>query len=144
MPGDDWLMTRQKQNQQVKSTPFSDWLRSPDQDKLIGSHLGYWASDMDFIWYDSNLAQIMLIEEKCRRAVRTEAQRELQSILDQALKFSCPRLKFRGRHVFLVYRGYYVVQFENTTPDNGRIWINGGLVSREGLIALLRFESFPT
>jgi hypothetical protein len=38
------------------------------------------------------------------------------------------------------YCGFYLIIFESTTPDEGRIWINAKEANRDDVIALLQFD----
>lgn len=59
----------------------------------------------------------MLLEEKTRRGQLSKwFQIFIKTVLHPALVEYCANNA-------IDYRGYYVVEFENTSPENGRIWI---------------------
>jgi len=107
------------------STPFSDWLR---EQKDIGSNMGYVASNLDYIWQNYRTKQWMLIEEKVYMSVPTWSQTQL-------FKFLIGRLKYDPK-----FYGFFLVQFERTSPDDGYTYINHERVTKEMLIKFLRFE----
>ncbi len=65
--------------------------------------------------------------------IATAFARLINEVLKPALKEYCPK---NG----ITFLGYYLVQFERTGPEDGRIWINGKEISREALRAKLRMD----
>jgi len=121
-------MTQQRRDD--KSTEFGIWTRAPEQSKEIGSHLGYCATNLDWIWQDYKRDLFMLIEEKRYRALPKFYQVILYKLLDTACK-----------SLYKNYRGFHCLIFENTSPDDGGIYLDGKWISREELIAFLQFSS---
>lgn len=113
------------QRRDKHSTEFGLWLREQEE---IDSSKGYLASNLDFIWRNYKTGQWMLIEEKRYKADMKNWQRETFKILHNAALSDKK------------YRGFYFVQFENTSPDDGRIWINYKEKTRQDLINLLQFK----
>ena len=115
-------MTRQRNDD--KSTEFGLWLR---QQKSIDSSLGYVASNLDYIWCNYKTGQWMLIEEKrYRRQVRF-VQQDLFRKIDNCCKIDDK------------YKGFHIIIFENTGPEDGRIWLDGKLIDKCMLIKFLQF-----
>ncbi len=71
----------------------------------------------------------MLIEEKRYSSDMRYAQKEAFKLVEAACLLD---KKFKGFHL---------VQFENTTPDDGKIWVDGVQISRDEFIRFIRFES---
>jgi hypothetical protein len=107
---------------------FSNWLRVQPG---ISSELGFVATDIDYIWSNYKTGYWMLIEEKCKFAEPSFCQNKLFHIIDKVAKAD-PN-----------YRGLHLIQFENTSPEDGRICIDNINVSKEHLIRFLQFNE-PT
>ena len=116
-------MTRQRNDNH--STEFGLWLR---KQKEIDSCYGFVASDLDYIWQNYKTKQWMLIEEKRFMSNLTWSQTQL-------FKFLIGRLKYDPK-----FYGFFLVQFERTSPDDGYTYINHERVTKEMLIKFLRFE----
>jgi hypothetical protein len=111
------------------STEFGLWLREQPE---IDSQRGFIASNIDYIWRNYKTGEWMLIEEKRYGRDCAHWQRELFAILDNAARHD-PK-----------YRGFYFIRFEQTNPDDGRIWINSELATKESLLRLLQFQDVKT
>ncbi len=107
-------MTTQRRDNH--STEFGLWLR--DQTEL-SSKLGYLATNIDYVWSSYKYPGWALIEEKRHCAGMANWQNEVFTRVDAAAQ-NDPN-----------YRGFYVVRFENTSPDDGRIWLCHGSDARE-------------
>lgn len=109
------------------STEFGLWLRGVPE---IDSGAGYLASNLDYIWRNYKTGHWMLIEEKRFMSKMKRWQKETFKTLHQAAK-SDPK-----------YRGFAFIQFENTSPDDGKTFWNGIEISRDELVRRLAgFES---
>lgn len=107
------------------STEFGLWLR--DQ-KEIDSKLGYIATNIDYVWRNYKTDQWMFIEEKRHGEQPKFYQQKIFDILSWC-----------GRH-HPKYCGFHVLVFENTSPDDGNIFLNGKEISREELLQFLQFK----
>jgi len=107
---------------------FSNWLRSQSG---IDSSLGFVATDIDYIWSNYKTAYWMLLEEKCKLAEPSFCQNKLFQIIDKVARAD------------INYRGLHLIQFENTSPDDGKIFIDGRHVLKETPIRFLQFNE-PT
>lgn len=116
-------MTQQRRDNH--STEFGLWLR---QQKDIDSKLGFTATNLDYIWRNYKSGKWMLIEEKRKGKDAPFYQKQMFAVLHKAA-LNDPN-----------YIGFYFIQFENTSPDDGKIWINGKEATKELLTKLLRFE----
>lgn len=109
------------------STEFGLWLR---QQSEIDSGLGFLASNLDYIWRSYLHPGWALLEEKRHSARLKDWQRETFQIVDAAAR-SDPN-----------YRGFWIVRFENTCPDDGRTWLchdyDANEVTGAEMIAFLR------
>lgn len=113
-------MTRRRNDD--KGTEFGDWLRAQDE---IDSYKGYWASNLDYIWYNKHTKKWILIEEKRYKSGLTGTQKALFKIIKACAKTD-PN-----------YCGFYLIQFERTSPEDGRIWINSDLITKVELTQFL-------
>lgn len=107
------------------STEFGLWLREQNE---IDSNLGFTATNIDYMWHNYKTGAWMLVEEKRHGAQVKFPQSSMFKILD----FACKSHKN--------YRGLHVIVFENTSPDDGRVYLDGKEVSKAQLIKFLRFE----
>lgn len=97
-------MTRKRYDQ--SSTEFGLWLR---EQKEICSYLGYRASNLDYIWAHESGAWCMIEEKRHMAALRPWQEGLFRRMHDAA--------KFEEK-----YRGFYFINFENTSPEDGRIY----------------------
>lgn len=113
----------------TKSTDYGLWTRSQPE---IDSNIGFRSTNLDYIWFVDPNGNFMMIEEKSHSKFGDKTLRKFQHDIfkrvDTLLKASDK------------YRGCHVLQFSNTTPDNGSMLIDGQLVSRATLLKFLKFE----
>jgi hypothetical protein len=120
------------------ATEFSNWLRQlekPLDSSCISNH------NLDYIWHNYRQNWLILVEEKRHGGGQTFAQRDTHSILDQMLSYAsgCAVTNARGQKISIEYRGYYLVVFDKTTPDDsGWIEINGQMSNKSELLELLK------
>lgn len=107
------------------STEFGLWLREQQE---IDSSLGYVATNIDYMWRNYKTGQWMLIEEKRHNAQVKFWQQQMFDILTWCGK-KHPR-----------FCGFHILVFENTSPEDGRIFLDGNEISKENLINFLRFN----
>jgi hypothetical protein len=98
-------MTRPRNDQH--STEFGLWLRNQRE---IDSKLGYIATNIDYKWENYKTGQWMFIEEKRHGSYPAFSQHKQFRMLDDAQTDSN-------------YCGFWLLSFENTSPDDGRIWL---------------------
>lgn len=116
-------MTRQRNDSH--STEFGIWLRKQRQ---IDQKLGYLTTNLDYIWGNYNKQKWMLIEEKRYGNPLRQAQKDMFELVDECCKTDSR------------YKGFHVLQFENTSPEDGRIIWDGNEISKQQLLRLLTFE----
>jgi len=107
------------------STEFGLWLRKQPE---IDSKLGYLASNIDYMWRNYKTGLWMLIEEKRYNSSPKFWQRNMFKIL-----FNLCRIDKN-------FKGFHLIVFENTSPDDGKIYLDKIEINREYLIKFLRFE----
>lgn len=138
-----------------RDTPFGRWIRGHQE---LQSSLGFDFQDFDHVlpndYFDSEEhkvyishqflnGQMMLLEEKRYKSPRTMSQRDTFGILDQwcgAASGMEVKREIEGRPNKVEYWGYYVIQFEKTSPIDGKIWVNGEPATRRDLLELLKFN----
>lgn len=118
-------MTKQRIFHDGKYSDFSEWLRKQPE---ISSEIGFVTTDIDFLWRNYKTGIWMILEEKTHGGIVERWQGEFLQLLDRL-----------GAHDPL-YKGVYLVRFENTTPDNGRVMVNKRLLTRQEFLKFLRFE----
>lgn len=119
-------MTQKRKLKDGKDTDFSAWLRI--QPEIDSRKEGFITTDIDYLWRNYKTGEWMILEEKTHGATVPRWQGEFLQILDKLGSFD------------KLYKGVYLVRFENTDPDNGRVMVNKKLLSRSEFIAFLRFE----
>ena len=110
-------MTRRRYDSH--GTEFGNWIR--EQDDLRSSY-GYTATDLDYVWRNYKNSKWMMIEEKRKMSKMRRAQSESHRFLDGACK--------ANNHYF----GFHLLQFENTCPEDGKIYWNTWEITKAGLI----------
>lgn len=120
-------MTRKRND--GHSTEFGLWLREQHE---IDSALGFVTTNLDYIWENYKTGKWMYIEEKRHGCTPTFSQAKQFVHVDKCVLDEN-------------YCGFYVLIFENTSPDDGRIWLYGinhrldrREITREQLLAFLR------
>jgi hypothetical protein len=114
----------------MQQNGFMTWLRAQ---QALGSQAGFTANDLDCIWLDYKRRRLMLIETKRYRGAVKFQQRETLALLHRALRAGMPD--------GWTYCGTHLIQFEHTSPDDGRIWLDGREIDRETLVRFLAFEA---
>lgn len=107
------------------STEFGLWLRERPE---IDSSLGFVATNLDYVWENYRTGDWMLIEEKRFGRAPTWSQAKQFRRLDEACR-NAPG-----------YHGFHLIVFEHLSPDDGWIRLDDRDVSKEELLAFLRFE----
>lgn len=107
------------------STEFGLWLREQPE---IDSSLGYITTNLDYVWFDFRTKQVMIIEEKRYGSDTSRSQRQVFELLNAAMK------TYEG------YRGIHLLRFENTSPEDGQMRLNGKSIDKETLIKFLMFD----
>lgn len=128
-------MTRQHNGFQ-EATPFSAWLRAlpaPLDSRTCVAH------NLDYVWHNYRDGWLLTIEEKRFGGQSDRSQQDTHNTVAQLLRVASGTVveTLRGPRP-IHYHGHYVVRFENTTPDDGALWINGAPSARDDVIALLR------
>jgi len=120
-----------KERNDDKSTPFGLWIRKV---KELDSALGFTGNNLDFFWRNYKTEDWMLLEEKSYMACLTLSQSQNFPILHNLCKADKK------------YKGFYILTLENTTPDDGQIYLskiddpNLIKISKENLIKFLKFK----
>lgn len=119
-------MTRQEQTNK-RSLVFSKWIR----EKLPDSKTGYCVGNQDWIFYDWKRKVLMFCEEKTHKAkISTWFRLLIKNIIHPALKEYCSKN-------YIDYRGYHLVQFENESPSDGKIYLDYREITEKELIEFL-------
>lgn len=120
-------MTTQRRD--GKGTPFTNWLRLVNK---LDSKLGFLTTDLDLVWYcDQGVnsgGKYYFIEAKNKMA-------EPKAWQDRLL-----RKIARNCQNDIFFKGFVYLQFENTNPDDGKIFWNSVEITAEQLIDFLSFS----
>jgi len=116
-------MTQQRRDDH--STEFGLWLRVQPE---IDSGKGFVATNIDYLWRNYKNNKWMLIEEKRHGRKPKFPQTAMFELIDCACKSDNN------------YCGFHYIVFENTSPDDGKIYLDSKEIGREELIMFLRFE----
>lgn len=115
-----------KQRNDSHSTEFGIWLRNQPE---IDSKLGFLASNIDYCWTNYKTGDWMFIEEKRYNAGVKYWQHKLFALIHKA----CQRDQ--------KYKGFHLIVFENTSPDDGKIFLNKKEITKDELIKFLMFKT---
>ena len=113
-----------------RSLAFSKWIK----DKLPDSETGYLVYNLDFILWHKDERKLILIEEKTRFGELAQAFRMLM------INVIAPALRNYAKENEIDFRGFMLIQFENTCPSDGKIYLNDKEISEEELIKILSME----
>jgi len=108
------------------STEFGLWLR---EQKEIDSSLGYVTTNIDYVWRNYNTGKWMIIEEKRFMAKVARWQQEIFNLVNWCSKHH-PK-----------FCGFHIIQFEKTSPDDGKIFLNEHEIDKQELIEFLKLTS---
>jgi hypothetical protein len=107
------------------STEFGLWLWEQSE---IDSGFGFVATNLDYIWANYKTGEWMLIEEKRHGSSIKFYQQKLFDKIDKLCEADS------------LYYGFHKLVFENTSPDDGNIWLDGKLISKVELLQFLQFK----
>ena len=105
-------------------TEFSLWLR---EQKEIDSSIGFVTTNLDYIWCNFKTGKWMLIEEKRHGSSIKLYQKQ---IFDKINKLCQPDI---------LYCGFHILVFQNTSPDDGKIWLDEQPITKDQLLDFLQF-----
>lgn len=108
-----------------KSTEFGLWLREQSE---IDSDKGYVATNIDYVWQNYKTNEWMFIEEKRHGQQPKFYQKRIFDILNWCAE----------HHP--AFKGFHVIVFENTSPDDGLIYLDGQEVTKFQLLKFLTFD----
>ena len=105
---------------------FSRWIRANLPSSLPPSC--FTVFDVDFVLRNYKTERLAFIEVKCKRRKPEIAQRLTMTLLDSIMQLGTPRVGGNWKYV-----GYWLLQFENTMPDDGKVWIDDIEVTEQEL-----------
>lgn len=119
-------------------TQFSNWLR--EQPEIDSYNNKFFATDIDYVWVNRKKQKYMMLEEKRNGKMPSKCQARVFQNIDS----KCKKDKR--------YCGFYCIVFENTSPENGKIYLYGDMknfdnkketLTRDELLKFLKFEYNP-
>lgn len=117
-------MTAQRRDSH--STEFGLWIRNQSE---IDSKKGFTATNIDYVWRNYKTGDWMMIEEKRYGHQPQFPQTELFKLVDRCAKIDAN------------YHGFHFLVFENTSPDDGLIYLDGKEITTQELLKFLQFGS---
>lgn len=120
-------MATRKEITWTRSLEFSQWIRK----NLPDSQTGYMVSDIDFILYNYKTKKIAIVEVKTNNKIISTWQRRLLEFVS-----SCIR---NGKPSDYDYLGLYIIRFEKTNFNDGKVYLNGEESSEEQIRKILTF-----
>ena len=123
---------------------FSQWIRNNLPSSRRPSC--FTVFDVDFVLRNYSTNRLALLEVKCKGRKPEGGQKLTMQLIDEIMRLGTPA---RNEHYGIMseqwtYCGYWLLQFENTMPDDGRIWLNGYELTEQQLIACLGQIVAPT
>lgn len=96
--------------------------------------------DIDFVIFNYLTGDLMTIEVKERGGTVRMAQADTHNILRQLLMLSSGATVHTKRGIRPIkYHGHHLIQFQNSTPDDGWIKLDGKTITKEQLLIFLNF-----
>lgn len=122
-------MTKQEQTGE-RSLEFSRWIR----ENLPDSQTGLCVTNIDWVFYNWRTKKLMLCEEKTHMAKLSKWFEMLISyVIEPALRAFC-------RYHAIQYKGYHLIQFDGTSPDDGKIFVNGKLMDKKAFTSWISLQ----
>ena len=107
-----------------RSLEFSKWIH----DKLPDSCTGFTVTNLDWVFWNYKNRILLISEEKMYKGKLPFFQSQIfKEILAPALKEYCENHDIQ-------FLGFHLIQFENTSPKDGKIWWDGNEISETELI----------
>lgn len=107
-----------------RSLAFSAWIR----ECLPDSCSGFTVTNLDWVFWNYKNRILLLAEEKMYRGkLRFNQSQIFKEIIAPSLKEYCENHDIQ-------FLGFHLIQFENTSPKDGRIWWDGTEISETELI----------
>jgi len=107
-------------------TEYGKWTR---EQPGLDSALGFVATNIDWVWRNYKTGLWMLKEEKRHRWLPKIYQVQMYQLVDACCRSSAD------------YRGFHVVVFEETSPDDGWVYLDGAYITKSELVQFLQFEA---
>tara|TARA_Y100000310_G_scaffold210376_1_gene211000 strand:+ start:234 stop:728 length:495 start_codon:yes stop_codon:yes gene_type:complete len=121
-------MTRQEITGERDLT-FSGWVRK----NLPDSDTGWCTSDIDWYMYNYKTKKCCIVETKTRNANLTYSQQQMYNNLAKWIGEGAKKDGWK-------FTGFYIIKFENTWYDDGKVFINGKESSEEEIKKILSFD----
>ncbi len=131
-------MTRQEQFPDTKFSEFSRWLRN---NPWLNSKNGHTFVNVDFFCYNYHKKTIKIVEEKMYYSKRNGDRKSIPYAQRRALEMLYDMAKcYVETHPETILKGVHLIEFENTSPMDGGILINGKPVTESTLTAFMGDE----
>jgi hypothetical protein len=107
---------------------FSGWIRN----NLPDSNTGFYVSDIDYYLFNVKLKKGLILEEKTHMGSVKLWQRDMYKRIQRWIRLGSVKDGWE-------WLGCHLIQFENTSPDDGAVYVDHKQVMREELIKFLSF-----
>jgi hypothetical protein len=121
-------MTR-KENTGVRDLTFSAWVRN----NLPDSSTGFSASDLDFILWNWKTKKVMFLEIKTRNSMPRLGQKMMWKNIDKWMN--------QGIDTDWIFLGFHLIQFEKTSFEDGKCYLDSIEISETDLIYYLSLNN---
>lgn len=122
-------MTKQEKTFKRDLT-FSQWIRN----KLPDSKTGFTVSDLDFVIWNWKTKNLMLLEVKTRNSNPAKWQAFMWRNIHKWIK--------KGIDMDWNYCGFHLIVFENTSFEDGVVYLDHKPIKENDLIKFLSFEDY--
>jgi hypothetical protein len=116
-------------------TAFSEWIRrnGPPSTEVD-------VEDVDFVLFSYLTGDFLTLETKERGGYMSTAQKDTAKVISQFLRLSSGATIDTKRGLRPIkYHGHHLVQFQNTTPDDGWIRLDGKTITKQDFLLFLNF-----
>lgn len=118
----------------TRSLAFSAWIRR----ELPNSRTGFMVTNQDWVFWNFKTRRLLLAEEKTNHgAIAPWFYQLIRDVFHPALSAYCHE---HG----IAYHGYHLIQFERTSPEDGRIFFDRQEVDVDTFRAILSLEHAPS
>jgi hypothetical protein len=111
--------------------------------RILPSPKSFWITDLDLVLRD-RAGNFMIVEVKRRLADLTHNQRTTIAVVDKLIKAGVEatggQVTANGHTMDVSFKGSHLLQFENTTAEDGRIFWDREEVTLEELARIMSFQ----
>lgn len=131
-------MTRQEQCSEVVFSQHSKYLRN---NPWLNSHNGHTFANIDYFGHNYKKNTFKIIEEKTHAYRRSIDKRPIPYAQSQDLRMLYDMARnYSGTQNEIKFKGVHLIEFENTSPIDGGIFLNKKPITESSYIAFMGDE----